>query len=89
MGGLGLSNDMRVRHFLCIIAPDILTVVSGARLALHGWRNMQFGLCGCLQLGIEHRSTPYHILYVFAFTRSKRELVNGYSSHFRAKYSDL
>ena len=54
MGGLGLSNDMRVRHFLCIIAPDILIVVSGARLALHGWRNMEFGLCGCLQLGNEH-----------------------------------
>ena len=50
---------------------------------------MGFGQCGCLQSGIEHRSTFYNILHMFNFIPYKRELVNGYSTTFRANSSDL
>ena len=91
MGELGLSNDMRVRHWLCIIAPESLIVVSGARLALHDWMSTQFGHCGCLQLryevDIEHRSNLHNMLHMFTYTPCKREL-DACSSNFRANSSD-
>ncbi len=50
---------------------------------------MEFRQCGCLQLGIEYRSTLCNMLHMCTYTRCERELVNGYHPNFRANSSDL